>query len=115
MEDAVALPTLIDRVSQLTDVTYGDLALIGAALLSTVSSVSLHGWASPGSSLDYTKGDAGPHAAIVRDFVAWTAHRKQLADGCEERLRSYVEASGWTDHLQDRLGKTLMPGSPSDR
>lgn len=112
MKDTDALPTLNDRVSQLTDVTYGDLALIGAALLSTVS---LHGWASPGSSLDYTKGDAGPHAAIVRDFVAWTAHRKRLADGCEERLLSYVEASGWTDHLQDRLGKTLMPGSPSDR
>lgn len=114
MEDDVPLPTLIDRVSELTDVTYGDLALIGAAMLSTVSSVSLHGWASPGSSLDYTRGNAGPHAAIVRDFVAWTAHRKQLADGCEERLRSYVEASGWTHHLQVRMGDMLMPESPSD-
>lgn len=48
------LPTLLERVSEHTDVTYGDLALLGASLLTTISSVAIHGWASPGSSLDYT-------------------------------------------------------------
>lgn len=38
------LPGLLDQVSSHTDVTYGDLALIGAALLTTVTSVGLHGW-----------------------------------------------------------------------
>lgn len=102
-----SLPTLHNRVSELTDVTYEDLALIGAALLSTVTSVSQLGWASPGSSLDYTPKEAGTHAMIVRDFVAWTSHRKFLADGCEERLRAFVDQSGWTKHVVHQLGQLL--------
>lgn len=109
MTDPQKLPGLLDAVSPRTDVTYGDLALIGAGLLTTVSSVSLHGWASPGSSLDYTKGLSRPHDLIVRDFIAWTSHRKSLAEGCEHRLRSYVEDSGWTLHLRHEIGELLRP------
>lgn len=95
-EQPLPVPTLQSNISEETDVTYLDLALIGAALLSTVTSVAQHGWASPGSTLDYTRHILDPHAMIVRDFVAWTAHRKTLAPGCEDRLRSFVEQSGWT-------------------
>ena len=107
MDTETHLPGLLDQVSAHTDVTYGDLALIGAALLTTVGSVGLHGWASPGSSLDYTKGLTSPHDLVVRDFIAWTSHRKSLADGCEERLRSYVDESGWTAHLQHQVSELL--------
>ncbi|GAA4759824.1 hypothetical protein GCM10023350_52520 [Nocardioides endophyticus] len=106
------LPSLLDQVSSHTDVTYGDLALIGAALLTTVTSVGLHGWASPGSTLDYTTGLRRPHDLVVRDFIAWTAHRKSMADGCEERLRSYVDESGWTAHLEHRMSDLLSHGVP---
>lgn len=97
------LPGLLDQVSSHTDVTYGDLALIGAALLSTVTSVGLHGWASPGSTLDYTAGLREPHQMIVRDFIAWTSHRKSMADGCEDRLRLLVVESGWTAHVEHQM------------
>ena len=106
------LPGLLDQVSSHTDVTYGDLALIGAALLTTVTSVGLHGWASPGSTLDYTTGLRGPHELVVRDFIAWTSHRKSMADGCEERLRSYVVESGWTAHLEHQMSDLLRPAAP---
>lgn len=113
------LPGLLDPVSAFTNVTYGDLALIGAGLLSTIVSVGLHGWASPGSTLDYTKGLTNPHDLVVRDFIAWTSHRKSLADRCEERLRAYVDQSGWTTHLQHQLdgllsGRPTMSDSDSD-
>lgn len=117
MAAATHLPGVLDRVSAYTDVTYGDLAMIGAGLLSTVSSVSLHGWASPGSTLDYTKGLTTPHDLVVRDFVAWTSHRKSLANGCEERLRAYVDESGWTAHLQHQMSELLsgrVPESDKD-
>jgi hypothetical protein len=92
-------------------VTYGDLALIGAALLSTVTSVAQLGWASPGSSLDYTPRESDSHTMIVRDFIAWTSHRKSLAEGCEERLRAYVDESGWTIHVLDQMSKKLGFGN----
>lgn len=95
-----------------TDVTYGDLALIGAGLLTTVASVGLHGCASPGSTLDYTRGLTSPHDLVVRDFIAWTSHRKSLADGCEERLRAYVDESGWTEHLQHQMSELLRGSVP---
>jgi hypothetical protein len=100
-------PTLFEQVSEHTDVTYGDLALIGAALLTSVTSVAQLGWASPGSSLDYTTGDLDPHAMIVRDFIAWTSHRESLAEGCEERLRALVKDSGWTRHIVSQMGKKI--------
>jgi hypothetical protein len=106
------LPTLLDQVSEYTDVTYGDLALLGASVLSTISSVAIHGWASPGSSLDYTGQLTDPHSMIVRDFVAWTSHRKGLAEGCDERLRGYVDESGWTVHLLSQMSTLLDWRSP---
>lgn len=87
--------------------TYGDLALIGAALLTTVTSVAQLGWASPGSSLDYSPKVSESHHMIVRDFIAWTSHRKSLADGCEERLRAFVDDSGWTRHVLNQMSKNL--------
>jgi hypothetical protein len=108
------IPSLRDRVSERTDVTYGDLALIGAALLTTVTSVCQLGWASPGSSLDYTPNESDPHTMIVRDFVAWTSHRKSLAAGCEERLRAFVDESGWTRHVVDRMGRLFEVGNERD-
>lgn len=112
-------PDLQSQVSPETDVTYLDLALIGAAILSTVTSVAHHGWASPGSSLDYTRQVSDPHAMIVRDFVAWTSHRKTLAPGGEERLRAFVEQSGWTRHavnqMAARLGLAFPPQEQPDR
>lgn len=44
---------------------------------------------------------------IVRDFVAWTSRRKTLAGGCEERLRAYVDDSGWTEHLLNQMAAVL--------
>lgn len=112
-------PDLQSQVSPETDVTYLDLALIGAALLSTVTSVAYHGWASPGSSLDYTRQISDPHAMIMRDFVAWTAHRQPLAPGGEERLRAFVEQSGWTRHavnqMSVRLGLVEPPQGQPDQ
>lgn len=104
------LPSLLEAVSKHTDVTYGDLALIGSSLLSTVSTVAIHGWASPGSTLDYTRQLADPHSLIVRDFVAWTSHRKRLADNCEERLRTFVDESGWTLHVLNQAATRLGLG-----
>ncbi|MFL4476743.1 hypothetical protein ACIPUB_00515 [Paeniglutamicibacter sp. ORCA_105] len=105
------LPTLLDQVSGQTDVTYGDLALIGAALLTSVTTVAQLGWASPGISLDYSSGVSDSHNMIVRDFIAWTSHRKSLADGCEERLRAFVDESGWTRHVLNQMGKNLDFGN----
>lgn len=107
------LPTLLARVSEHTDVMYGDLVLFGASMLSTISSVAVHGWSSPGSSLDYTSQVSDPHIMLVRDFVAWTSHRKKLADGCEERLRTYVEESGWTLHVLTQVATLMDPHGPS--
>lgn len=112
MEKAEALlPTLLDQVSEHTDVTYGDLVLIGASLLSTITSVAVHGWASPGSMLDYSHQPSDPHSAIVRDFVAWTSHRRVLADGCEDRLRDFVDSSGWTAHALNQMANQLGLGT----
>lgn len=94
-----ALPSLLDVVSEHTDLTYIDLAHIGAALLTAVTTVARLGWASPGSWLDYADPLGDPHSLIVRDFVAWTSHRKSMAEGCGERLRAFVEQSGWTTHV----------------
>lgn len=99
MDSAPGLPSLLDAVSPQTDIRYADLALIGAAILTTVVTVQRMGWASPGSSLDYTNGLREPHDLIVRDFIAWTSGRRSLAADCDERLLAYVEQSGWTDHL----------------
>lgn len=99
MDSDPTLPSLLDAVSPQTDVRYADLALIGAAILTTVTTVQRMGWASPGSSLDYTNGLRDPHDLIVRDFIAWTSGRRSLAAGCDERLLAYVEQSGWTHHL----------------
>ncbi|MBD3924303.1 hypothetical protein IEZ26_06690 [Nocardioides cavernae] len=107
-----SLLTLLDRVSEHTDVTYGDLAMFGASMLSTISTIAINGWSSPGSSLDYTGQVSDPHTMLVRDFVAWTSHRNKLADGCEERLRSYVEESGWTLHVLNQVATLLSPPSP---
>ena len=106
-EPETPLPGLLDPVSQYTDVTYGDLALIGASLLSVITSVAIHGWSSPGSSLDYTHSLSDPHSMIVNDFVAWTSHRKNLAEGCEERLRTFVDESGWTSHVMNQMAVLL--------
>jgi hypothetical protein len=116
-EDTDPLPALTDKVSPRTTITYDDLALIGAGLLSTVSIVERLGWASPGSSLDYIHTQNDPHTMIVRDFIVWTSHRKSLAEGCEERLRNLVRESGWTNHIVSVMGEGLFAGtkSKSDR
>jgi len=87
-----------------TTVSNGDLMAIGMVLLNVVVAVERAGHASPASTLDYLSGldllDGNESAAghIVRDFIAWTCGRKDMAPGCDERLKTFTHASGW--HMQ---------------
>ena len=89
-------------------VSDGDLMAIGTTLLNIVATVQRHGHASPGSTLDYMTGldllDGEESAAghILRDFIAWTSGRKALSPGCDDRLKAYVNQSGWAQQALDR-------------
>lgn len=109
-----SMPSLVDPVSKETTLTYGDLALTGATVFSAISLVCILGLASPGNTLDYNKGSIGPHAVIVRDFIAWTAGRVHLAEGCEERLRHLVQETGWSKHSLTQTSGLLLPNGPVD-
>jgi hypothetical protein len=84
---------------------------IGESLLSWMSAVTRLGHSSPASTLDYTKDPwnvDSPFPLIVRDFVAWTSGREELAPGCEERLRSLVECADLDRHASSSIGKRLL-------
>lgn len=89
-----------------TDWTVLDIYLVGEAVLNTINIVHTLGHTSPASTLEYTAG-ATPHTAIVRDFVAWTSGRKQLAPDCEENLRTLNQDSGWHRRGADRIGSQM--------
>lgn len=77
-----------------------DIYLIGKALLNWVATTVQVGHSSPGMTLDYVHlddslGDESAAPLIVRDFVAWTSGRQHLAEGAEERLRRWIELSGY--------------------
>lgn len=85
--------------------THHDLALIGAALLSHATNTIRLGHVTPAETLDYTgavlDGEDSAAPAIVRDFVAWTSRRQDVAPGAEQRIRDWLEASGWIDRTLD--------------
>jgi len=101
------LDILATAMSEHTDITLADLAAIGLALMNKIGSVAILGWASPGNSLDYASPSDNPHAQIVQDFTAWTSGRKSLAPGCEERLRAFIDTTGWTRHQAAESSKRL--------
>lgn len=110
-DETETLPGLLDAVSENTTMTYGELATIGAALLGNVVAVGRMGWASPGSSLDYTDDDCDMPAKIIRDFIVWTSGRTAMSPLAEARLRSFVVLIGWQDHMEAELDKALNAAS----
>jgi len=96
---SVPLPTTID------------LALIGAALLNAVAATMQLGHTTPAETLDYSHldlsdPDSSAASWIVRDFIAWTG-RQDLAEGAEDRLRDFVDASGWRQELAKSMTSHL--------
>jgi len=65
----------------------------GTALANWITTTALLGHASPGSTLDYVHVEPGTYAAFLKDFVAWTSGRKELAPGCDTRLREWGAAA----------------------
>lgn len=91
-----------------------DIYLIGKALLNMVVVTVQLGHVSPGMSLDYihlNDIEEGESAApmIVRDFVAWTSGRQHLAEGAEERLRAWIQQSGYWASSMNTVADTLSP------
>ena len=61
----------------------------GDALAGWISTTALLGHTSPAGALDYLHPQPGTAQAFVADFVAWTSGRKDMAPGCEVRLREW--------------------------
>ena len=82
-----------------TEFTAAEVLLLGEAVLNWINATATLGHASPGNTLDYVPlsrcnliGEQ-----VLRDFVAWTSGRTDLAPGCDERLRELIRDSGWSE------------------
>lgn len=79
-----------------TQLTAYEIHEIGVSLVSWVHVVETLGHTSPASSLDYiASGTTGISGEIVRDFVAWTSGRTNMAPGCADRLRTLLTEAEW--------------------
>lgn len=106
------VPSLLDRVSEDTLLTYGQLAMIGSALLDNIVTVMTMGWTSPVGSLDYTtdSSDKPFTDLVVRDYIVWISGRKDKSPDAEKRLRVLVEASDWQKHVFAQMAASLPDG-----
>lgn len=81
-----------DRVGE-TDVTYGDLVMIGSYVLNSVNAAEMMRHASPAGLLEYAEPDT-VWAQMVQDFIAWTSRGD--GDPARDRLLRYVHVTGWS-------------------
>ena len=88
--------------------TAGELALIGVAVLDLVGTCMTLGHAKPQHTLDYMHGEPDFSTQVVHDLVAWCSGGKSLnAADREERLRTYVNESGWRRAQHQRAVKAM--------
>lgn len=87
-----------------TTVRYGDLILIGAAVLSYAAVAPLMRHASPVGTTDYAEPEPGM-TELVRDFIVWCG-AKDAEKASVERAKviRFVQETGWQ-------GRTLDFGS----
>jgi hypothetical protein len=94
-------------------VSDGDLKAIGATVLNIVAAVQQLGHTSPASTLNYMTwvdaldGEESAASYILRDFIAWTCGRKEMSPGCDDRLKAYVNQSGWAQRSSDSVAREL--------
>jgi hypothetical protein len=92
-----------------TTLSNTEVFMLGEALLVWLGTCIRLGHASPGSTLDYTT--SPEHLSlgglIVRDVIAWTSGRVELAPGCEQRVRDLMEAADIEQHFADQVGQIL--------
>ncbi len=97
-----------DKYGDTTLINY-EVFIIGEAVLKWMNAVTQLGHESPASTLDYTTNAASLDlgSLIVRDFVAWTSGRVEMAPGCQERMREIVADSGLGAHQAGVIGEFL--------
>lgn len=86
--------TTIDLLARVgdTDVRFGDLILIGHAVMNMTAATDLMRHASPVGTTDYAEpGDAAQ--AFVHDFIRWCGRSADCVEA--SRVREYVRESGW--------------------
>jgi len=79
----------------------------GEALSAWIAATALLGHTKPGHTLEYMPtAEAWSAGAFIRDFVAWTSGRENLAPGCADRLREWgmVESGLRMTRVSNDLG-----------
>jgi hypothetical protein len=74
-----------------------EIYMIGEALVSWMAATAQLGHEQPGNTLDYSHVHTitSPWQYIVRDFVIWTSGRSNFDPEAADRVRGWVEESGW--------------------
>lgn len=115
MSTAEAFTDAMSRKYADTEFSGIEIFMLGEALLSWVSTIKRLGHTNPSALLDYTHPTGVIWHDILRDFVAWTSGRTNLAPGCADRLRDHAADSGWDDFVTRRMVEALRPALEPDR
>ncbi len=87
-----------------TDLTYGDLISVGAALLDWSAAARLARHASPVGTTEYAEvTDFGN--MIVRDFATWCAGHDPAA---RRKILTFLHRIGWADMVQREAGSVPL-------
>lgn len=92
-----------------TTLSNAEVWMMGQAFYTWVGATCRLGHSSPGSTLDYTTNPEALSlpALIMRDFVAWTSGRVNLAEDCEQRLRELNDNAQVDSHLAQVIDEAI--------